>query len=75
MKLVENFMRILHESQGGPSGSSPLRSDGSRDSQVGGLDHVNGSKRQLGGGPWGSSPLRSDGSHDGQAGRLDHGEQ
>jgi hypothetical protein len=61
----------LHENRGGLPKSSPFRSDGSQDSQVGRLENVSGGQRQFKGGPSGASPLRSDGSHDGQAERLD----
>ncbi len=60
----------LHWSQGGLSRSSPLRSDGSWDSQAGRLDHECFDQKNSSG-PSGSSPLRSDGYCDGQAQRLD----
>jgi hypothetical protein len=63
-------MMNWHEHQGVPLGSSPLRSDGSHDSQVGRLDRVAVVKAtQLE--PSGSSLPRSEGSCDDQAGRLD----
>jgi hypothetical protein len=42
-----NLRGILHASQEGLSESSPLRSDGSRDSQIGRLSHMNGGQNQL----------------------------
>jgi hypothetical protein len=51
-------------------GLSPLRLDGSRDSQAGRLDRVSGGQRQLKAELQGLSPLRSIGSHGSQAGRL-----
>jgi hypothetical protein len=53
----------------GLSGQSPLRSDGSLDSQAGWTAQA--VAKGDSGGPSGSSPLRSDGCCDGQAGRLD----
>jgi hypothetical protein len=47
MKLRGNSRGKLHEGQGGLSGSSSLRLDGSCDSQAGMLDRVDGSQRQL----------------------------
>jgi hypothetical protein len=54
--------------QGGPSGLSPLRSDGSRDGKAGRLDCMSGGQKtlklsyiNLKGGILGLSPLRSDG--------------
>jgi hypothetical protein len=62
----------LHEGQGGQSKLSPLRSDGSRDSQAGRLDLVSNRQGHLKSlaqeEPLGLSPLRSDGSQDGQVG-------
>jgi hypothetical protein len=66
-----NSMGSFHESQGQLPRSSPLRSDSSRDSQAGKLDHVSDGQR-LHKGAISSSPIRSDGSCDGQAGKLDH---
>jgi hypothetical protein len=55
----------------GPSGSSPLRSNGSHDGQAGRLDWMTRGQRhsklsQAQGELPGSSPLRSDGSHGSQ---------
>jgi hypothetical protein len=44
--LKGNSRGILHASQGGLSGSSPLRSDGSRDRQMG-LSCVSGVQKKL----------------------------
>jgi hypothetical protein len=71
MNLKGNSRENLHESQGGILPSSPLRSDGSWDSQVGRLDHVSGGQRQL---KW---AIRLESTQftswfcDGQTGRLD----
>jgi hypothetical protein len=58
----------LHEGQGGQSKLSPLRSDGSRDSQAGRLDRMSNGRGHLKSlaleEPLGLSPLRSDGSQD-----------
>ncbi len=48
----------------------PLRSDGSRDSQIERLSRMSNGLKQLKEGHQ-ASPLRSDGSHDGREGRLD----
>jgi hypothetical protein len=61
----------LNESQGGQSGSNPLRLDESRDSLLGRLDCLSSGQRQTKGGLQGSSPLRSDGSWVIRRGRLD----
>jgi hypothetical protein len=50
MNLMGNSRGNLHESQGGLPGLSPIRSDGSQDSQAGRLDHVSGGQRQFKGG-------------------------
>ncbi len=44
MNLRGNSRGILHVSQGGLSKSSPIRSDGSEDSQTGRLSHVSSAK-------------------------------
>jgi hypothetical protein len=49
-KLRGNLRGKLHEGQGRLSGWSPLRSDGSPDSQAGKLDRVSGGQRELKGG-------------------------
>jgi hypothetical protein len=62
----------LQESQGGLSQLSPLRSDGSCDSQAGEAGAHERWPKVSQGGPSDLSPLRSDASRGGQAGRLDH---
>jgi hypothetical protein len=62
MKAQWGTQGELNNSQGGLSGPSPLRSDGSRDSQVGRLDYVNYGRKQIQGVLLKLGPLRSDGS-------------
>jgi hypothetical protein len=71
-------MRALtKELNGGPSGSSPLRSDGYCDGQAGRLDRVSCGQRhsklsKISRGTTRLKSTRSDGSHGSQAWKLDY---
>jgi hypothetical protein len=59
-KSLENSKGILHASQGGLSGSSPLGSKGSGGSQTGSLSCLSGRQKQLKGSHQAQAQVHSD---------------